>query len=54
MKWPRHYAAEIIVLRTREERNAALLAVPEHLRDLTKRHCLIAWHHPTRKKTHEQ
>ncbi|WP_273221631.1 hypothetical protein [Pseudomonas sp.] len=33
---------------TREERNAALLEVPEHLRELTKRHCLNAWNHPAR------
>ncbi|NNB33739.1 hypothetical protein [Pseudomonas fragi] len=36
---------------TREERNAALLEVPEHLRELTKRHCLNAWNHPTRRPT---
>lgn len=46
-------------MRTREERNAALLEVPEHLRELTKRHCLNAWNHPSRLKrkeaeTHEQ
>jgi hypothetical protein len=35
-------------MRTREERNAALLEVPEHLRELTKRHCLNAWSHPSR------
>ncbi|WP_165439713.1 hypothetical protein [Pseudomonas sp. 9.1(2019)] len=35
---------------TREERNAALLEVPEHLRELTKRHCLNAWNHPARLK----
>jgi hypothetical protein len=35
-------------MRTKEERNAALLEVPEHLRELTKRHCLNAWNHPAR------
>jgi hypothetical protein len=35
-------------MRTREERNAALLEVPEHLRELTKRHCLNAWNPPSR------
>ncbi|WP_218723581.1 hypothetical protein [Pseudomonas bubulae] len=35
-------------MRTREERNAALLEVPENLRELTKRHCLNAWNHPAR------
>ncbi|MCO8164818.1 hypothetical protein NJC38_22015 [Pseudomonas sp. 21LCFQ010] len=33
---------------TREQRNAALLEVPEPLRELVKRHCLNAWHHPAR------
>jgi hypothetical protein len=41
-------------MRTREERNAALLEVPEHLRELTKRHCLNAWNHPKRKEIDEQ
>jgi hypothetical protein len=40
-------------MRTREERNAALLEVPEHLRELTKRHCLNAWNHPPRKQRKE-
>lgn len=31
-KWPRHYAAEIIALPSREERDAALERVPSHLR----------------------
>lgn len=35
---PRQYAAEIIALRTKEERAAALARVPEHLRELTRRH----------------
>jgi hypothetical protein len=40
-------------MRTREERNAALLEVPEHLRELTKTHCLNAWNHPTRTQRKE-
>jgi hypothetical protein len=40
-------------MRTREERNAALLEVPVHLRELTKRHCLNAWNHPSRLKRKE-
>lgn len=37
-KWPRHYAAEIIALPSREERAAALERVPEHLRPITRAH----------------
>jgi hypothetical protein len=51
--WPREYARQIIAMRTREERNAALQEVPEHLRELTKRHCLNAWNHPSRSKRKE-
>jgi hypothetical protein len=40
-------------MRTREERNAALLEVPEHLRELTKRHCLNSWNHPARTQRKE-
>lgn len=43
---PRQYARQIIAKRTRAERNAALQEVPEHLRALTKRHCLNSWGHP--------
>ena len=50
---PRQYAAQILALRTREERNAALLEVPEHLRELTKAHCLITWNHPKRRQRME-
>ena len=32
-KWPRHYAWEILGLRTREERREALSKVPEQFRD---------------------
>lgn len=52
--WPREFARQIVAMQTREERNAALLEVPEHLRDLVKRHCLNAWHHPARLKRKEQ
>ncbi|PNQ89229.1 hypothetical protein CCU68_28245 [Pseudomonas gingeri NCPPB 3146 = LMG 5327] len=50
--WPREYARQIVALPTREQRNAALLDVPEHLRELTKKHCLLYWNHPKRKKDH--
>jgi len=40
-------------MRTREERNAALLEVPEHLRELTRRHCLNTWNHPARQQRKE-
>jgi len=40
-------------MRTREERNAALLEVPENLRELTKRHCLNAWNHSARTQRKE-
>jgi hypothetical protein len=40
-------------MRTREERNAALLEVPEHLRELTKTHCLNSWNHPVRTQRKE-
>ncbi|WP_079201141.1 hypothetical protein [Pseudomonas sp. CC6-YY-74] len=43
---PRHYARQIIAKGTLAERNAALQEVPEHLRALTKRHCLNTWGHP--------
>ncbi|WP_198848237.1 hypothetical protein [Pseudomonas carnis] len=53
MTWPREYARQIVAMGTREERNAALLEVPEHLRELTKRHCLNAWNYPSRFKRKE-
>jgi len=37
-KRPRHYAAEIVALRTRDERAAALAAAPERLRRLIREH----------------
>ncbi len=35
---PRHYAEQICSLKTKEERNKALLEVPEEWRDLVKKH----------------
>ena len=35
-KWPRDYAAEIIEMKTVEQRRAALATVPEPLRDWVK------------------
>lgn len=37
-KRPRHYAAEIEVMKTKEERAAALAEVPEHLQGLVETH----------------
>lgn len=37
-KMPRQYAAEIIALRSRQERIAALAKVPEHLQGCTRTH----------------
>lgn len=41
MMWPRHYAAEIMSLKTREERREALSKVPAHLQSLTRKHVEI-------------
>ncbi|MFZ2452617.1 MAG: hypothetical protein WAW36_19080 [Methylovulum miyakonense] len=52
-KWPRHYAADIIALPTKEQRVAALNQVPEQWRDwvrayvkdhFAKRHFLKVHH----------
>ncbi|PJY97726.1 hypothetical protein COO64_06465 [Pseudomonas donghuensis] len=51
--WPREFARQILALRTREERKAALLEVPEHLRGLVRKHCEITWSHPSRQKLRE-
>jgi hypothetical protein len=40
-KRPRQYAAEIVALKTREERAQKLTEVPEHLRDLVKKHVTL-------------
>lgn len=50
---PRQYATQILQLKTREERNAALLQVPEEWRDLVRKHCETTWHHPSRHKLRE-
>lgn len=50
---PREYAAQILQLRTREERNAALREAPEHLQGLVRKHCEITWNHPSRHKLRE-
>ena len=42
-KRPRHYAAEISQLTTREQRRDALSQVPEHWRALIETHVRIAW-----------
>lgn len=43
---PRHYARQIIGLRSQEERRAALANVPAEWRDLVRTHVEIAWNHP--------
>lgn len=40
---PRQYADHILSLPTREERQAALLQVPEEWRALVRKHGEIAW-----------
>lgn len=42
-KRPRHYAAAIVRLTSKEERRAALEKVPEHLRDATRQHVMDAF-----------
>lgn len=42
-KRPRHYAAEIVQMKTREERRKALEQVPEHLREWVKGYVLTAF-----------
>lgn len=44
--WPRQYAAQIVALPSIDERRAALAQVPEHLRDLVRKHVEITWNHP--------
>ena len=51
---PRQYAAQILEMSTIEERRAALLLVPEHLRELTRAHVQIAWNHPRGKTNGQQ
>ena len=42
-KWPRHYAAEICDMKTKAERRKALELVPEHWKDLVKKHVEITF-----------
>ena len=46
---PRQYAAQIVALKSKDARRAALEQVPEHLRDLVRTQVEIAWNHPQRK-----
>lgn len=39
-KRPREYAREILAQPDRERRRAMLAEVPEHLRDMTRHHCM--------------
>ena len=48
---PRAYAAHILQLKTKAERQEALAQVPEDIRDLVKKYVEIAWNHPARNKT---
>lgn len=40
---PRQYARQILGMKDKEERQAALARVPEHLQALTRKHVEIAW-----------
>ena len=49
-KRPRHYAAEIMALTDKEERRGLFAQVPDHLKELTKRHCEVAvWIKPKKR-----
>lgn len=39
-RWPRQYAQDILRMRTREERAAALQTVPGHLRQIVEAHVI--------------
>ncbi len=41
-KRPRHYAAEFMQLKTKQEKIDFVQSIPEHLRSLTKRHVEIS------------
>lgn len=43
MKWPRHYAAEIVELKTVEQRREAIELVPDLYKELVKTHIKIQW-----------
>ncbi len=49
--WPRQYARQILAMKTREERAAALQHVPDDWRELVATHVQIAWNHPNGGKT---
>lgn len=42
-KRPRHYAAELVALESKEQRIEALKKVPEHLQEMVKTHLKIYW-----------
>jgi len=42
-KRPRHYAAEILKLKTKEERRAALDSVPREYQDMVRKHVQAAY-----------
>lgn len=43
MKRPREYAAEILELKTREERRQALEKVPENVREMVRKQVQAFW-----------
>lgn len=43
MKWPRQYAAEIMALKTKQERRESLNRVPEWCRDMVADHVTSAF-----------
>lgn len=53
MKHPNELAADIIALPTREERAQALENVPEHWRDLVRRHVIDYFWKKSHKKQGE-
>lgn len=47
-KFPRHYADEILAMKTREERRAALDKVPEHWKELVQLNVELGFQHRKR------
>jgi len=47
---PRQYAAQILGLPTKAERQTALNQVPQEWRELVKTHVRNGWHHPAANK----
>ena len=47
---PRQYAAHILRLETLEERREAFNQVPEHLREMVRKHAQNSWHHIQQKR----